>query len=459
MGVYLLDSSEYSGLWWLPENAEKKIFGRLRSDSKGIILSLDGAFSEKPDEDVFFEIILGDSYGKKITLRNCLQSNLEITHYPDSKEYLRLEFFISTFFVGRHFAKKEDIKFTRLFVRYSQLEEWLGERLYHFEEGKSEEGLTEHTLKFTMPGVKEIILEKSKISIGYGISKRLRPWGKPEFETNAWVSIEVSDEMHIGEFLSQIFHVRNFLSLATGNRISILSVTGKNKNVDEFETIQISYREEISDETLFSPPFFPFNYGSISERLQYYLQNWFNIIENLKPTYDLFFGTTYNPHLYPNHEFLSFAQAIESYHSRIFDNNIMPVDLFKEPLSQMLKMISDLPQEYQQQLIPKAKFNMNRKTLRTKLKELFEEYDGLFAPFINNEDEFVGKVVDTRNYYTHYPPELETRAAKITDLPILSQKLRFILIAILLREIGFDNRFIAQALGRYLRFRIRRIIH
>lgn len=453
----MLNSFELSGLWWLPENPENKIHGKLRYNSqKRTTLFLDGTFNKNPEEGDFYEIALGDSYGKKITLKNCLRSNLEIKRYPDSREYMTSEFVVSVFYVGWHFAKKEDIKFTRLFVRYSQLEEWLGERPFHFEVSKNEEGLEEHMIKFTMPNVKEIILDGFKISIGYGFSERMDVWKKPEFEAHAWISVDVSDEMHIDEFFPIVYHIKNFLGFATGNTVSILDITGQNKNMDSHETIQISYHEEVSEEKLFEPPFLPFQYNSISERPEFYLQNWFDMIKNLEPTYDLFFGTMYNSHLYPTHAFLSLAQALESYHSRTFDNDVMPDEAFNPILSQILEIIGKIPQGYQQHFKTKASY-MNRKSLRRRIKELFEKYGELFRPFIDDENEFIGKVVDTRNYFTHYSPESEKGAAKVIDIPFLSQNLRFILIVIFLKEIGFDDAFARQVLTRYMRFRIRRI--
>ena len=193
--------------------------------------------------------------------------------------------------------------------------------------------------------------------------------------------------------------------------------------MDDYERIQIFYREEISDEKLFPPAFFPFQYKSLSERPEFYLQNWFNLIEKFRPAYDLYFGTIYNPHLYLTHTFLSLAQAIESYHSK-----------------------------------SRAE-HMHRKTLRTRIEELFEKYGKLFTLFINNKDKFITKVVDTRNYYTHYDKHLEKRATKVLELPFLSDKLRLMLIAILLKEIGFDYRVAEQALRKYMRFTITRSIY
>lgn len=455
------DVVEYIGVWWLPENAENKIHGKLEYDSrKETTLSLDGAFNRSPVPEEFHRIILGDSYGKKITLENCARTNFQVKHRRNGKQYLTSEFIASVFYVGYHFLKRKDVKFTQLTVRYSQLEEWLGERPFRYEERKNEKGLREHILKFTMPNVKEIALDKFKISIGYGFSTSLGAFKKPDFEATAGLWVDVDDEMHIDRFYSIMYHIRNFLSLATGNRVSMLDIYGRNENIDQHERIQIFFRrsEEIFDEALFSPHFFPFHYKSISDHPELYFKNWFDVIENFESTYDLYFGTMYNPYLYPTHTFLSLAQALESYLSRTLDNNILPDELFKEELlPKFLGIISEIPEtNHLQQLEPKARFDMNRKSFRTKLKELFKEYRDLFF-FIDKKEEFIGKVVDTRNYYTPYSPSLEERAVEVANLPFLSQKLRYILIVILLTETGFEDSIIERILRRYMRYRIRRI--
>jgi hypothetical protein len=304
-----------------------------------------------------------------------------------------------------------------------------------------------------MPKAKEIVLEKFEISISYDFSEGM-DLRKPKFETNAWIFIEVSKKEHIDKLLSIAYHIRNFLSLGVGDKISILAIEGKIKNTEEYKRIQISCHidEEISEEKVFLPPFMPFQYISISKHPEFYLKNWFNIAGNFEPTYDLFFGTMYNPHLYATNEFLSLVQAIESYQSRTINNDVLPQNSFSEQLSQILNVINGLPKKYREHFQIKAKC-MNRKSLREMMKELFEKYEKFFKPFINDKTRFIRKIVDTRNYYTHYDKNSERNVVKPEYIPLISQKLQFILIIILLKEIGFEDEFVVQALQRYMRFR------
>lgn len=457
------DSFELIGDWWLPEKPERKIHGKLSYDrKKKSVLSLDNDYGESEIEVLekdFHEVILGNSFGKKLTLTNCFRTKLSFTRIPqDSKEYKKSEYAVSVFYVGKHFSKKEDIKFTHLYVRYSHLEKWLGDRFFDSDVTENEEGIAEYKLKFTKPKRREIVLTRFKICIDYGFSWTYSQT-KPKFDTHPFVSLDFDNEMYIDELYSIAYHLRNFLSLGVGDRVSIVTMSGRNGKMEQHESVEIfdNIGKDFSEEKDLQEIWLPFNFDLISKNPEFYLENWFNLIENLEPLYDLFFGTLYNPQLYPTYQFLSFAQALESYHSRTFDNNIMPKEQYGEVLKQMLGIIEKIPNEYQNQLMPKAQYDMNRKSLRKKIGELFEKHDKLFSLFVEKKEEFIDKVVNTRNYYTHYPEELKNKAVDVIEIPLLSQNLQFMLIVILLKEIGFDDEVTKQILNKYLRWRISRI--
>ena len=61
---------------------------------------------------------------------------------------------------------------------------------------------------------------------------------------------------------------------------------------------------------------------------------------------------------------------------------------------------------------------------------------------------FVGKVVDTRNYLTHYDEGKKETAAVGRELYGLTERLRSILEACLLREVGFEGERLKEVLSR-----------
>jgi len=65
---------------------------------------------------------------------------------------------------------------------------------------------------------------------------------------------------------------------------------------------------------------------------------------------------------------------------------------------------------------------------------------------------FVGKVVDTRNYLTHYDESKKEAAAVGRELYELTERLESVLEACLLREVGFEGDRLKEVLSRRRRF-------
>ena len=159
---------------------------------------------------------------------------------------------------------------------------------------------------------------------------------------------------------------------------------------------------------------------------------------------------------------MSYAQALESYHSRTYDNKgVVSDELFNDLESRIRQAIKKtiLEPENRQHFYSQAG-HMNQKNLKTIIEDLFQKHGNLFAIFISNKDEFIQKVLDTRNFYTHYIKKFEEKAAKLLELPFLSDKLRFMLFVILLKEMGFDDEFTMMSLRQYMNFTaVRRIYY
>jgi len=67
-------------------------------------------------------------------------------------------------------------------------------------------------------------------------------------------------------------------------------------------------------------------------------------------------------------------------------------------------------------------------------------------------DAFVADFKNARNYYTHYDPDLEKKAAHGNELFLLTVQLQAILEMSLLRQLGFPCRAIEEILERGRRF-------
>lgn len=122
-----------------------------------------------------------------------------------------------------------------------------------------------------------------------------------------------------------MYHIQNFLTLGITKSVHPLAIKGiteVNKEMINDKTnyppVEIFYRlSDILKVPKTLPPFdMLFTFKDISGRFESFLRNWFEKLDSLEPIYDLYFGTLYNPRMYPEHRFLSLIQAIESFHQR-----------------------------------------------------------------------------------------------------------------------------------------------
>jgi len=94
----------------------------------------------------------------------------------------------------------------------------------------------------------------------------------------------------------------------------------------------------------------------------------------------------------------------------------------------------------------------NEPSLRKRLKEILRRDPGVMEPIVGGSKKegvgFVGKVVDTRNYLTHYDEGKKEAAAVGRELYELTERLKSVLEACLLREVGFEGERLKEVLSR-----------
>jgi DNA repair exonuclease SbcCD ATPase subunit len=139
---------------------------------------------------------------------------------------------------------------------------------------------------------------------------------------------------------------------------------------------------------------------------------------------------------YLEHRFLSAAQALETYHRRTMKNN--QIDS-KEHKKRVKKILKAAPPEFKDWLEQILEYS-NEPSLRRRLREIISANAEPMKLIIKDEKGFIQKVLDTRNYLTHYNPKLEGAAAKDNELYEITEKLRRMIEICFLKELGFDSK-------------------
>ena len=446
----MFESFEYEGIWWLPHSPDNILAGILKfTPEEGIFLKLIGGRFlqdlEKLQEPAKEKVVLGlASKGIPVTLENCREIQFNLGLSSGNPLYQSATMQAERVYLGEHFPSPEEIKFRKISVRYLYLDDWLDQR---FIELHLDQNAQELHIKATSPS-QEIQLYSSselKLSIDTDIQTNLILYQPSEpkgvkITQLSWVKFESANPQNLEYFEEYISIIRNFLTLAVGMPVYPLSVKGETENdkkVDIFFALPRIPRQLPT----FSPPKMLFNYSSISNRCQSVLANWLGKADLLQPVYPLFFGTLYNPELYIENKFLSFICAVEAFHTR--SESFKKEYISNEEYKKIRDIITNaIPRETSSDLKERIKEMLrygNEKSLRKKLKDILTANANITNKFIENNDQFIQKVVNTRNYLVHYDKELEPSSANRSELFLYTEKLRLLLEICLLRELGFTT--------------------
>lgn len=430
----MTEEFEHEGTWWLPQRPQQPIHGTLTfTPSQGAILNLEGGFFPRAVGEMK-QIVLGiSSMGKKITLHDCLLLPVgnEIQLQPSASS-----FYANLVLVGAHFETPDAIRFRELCVRYSHLDQW-ARGITGLRPAGDEWGIA-----YTAVAAVHLADDGD-----YSVSLNARPHlSSTEREARVTETVDITiravEERAFCELEHVMGAITDFLNLGVGKPVyplAIQGITGGREGRAANGTprdgaVNIFYQPiglPMGWRTLTKADML-FTLGDMGHKVRDVLRNWLGGYHRLKKVCDLLFAPWYCP-MYIENRFLFTAQAVEVYH-RLSRNNLeMPEEDHQKRVNEILGAV---PKEHRKWLEGKLQYS-NEVTLRRGLKELIEECYAFLGQLLDEAS--VQKVIDTRNYLTHYAPHREGRAAEELELHHLTEKLRILLEICLLRELGFAD--------------------
>jgi len=282
---------------------------------------------------------------------------------------------------------------------------------------------------------------------------------KVEVSHHTYIKIQPKKALHFDDYYKDIlYHLQNFLSLAVSKPIYPLAIRGKNSDCkttlntgkEFFDDILIYYRLRKLPDTskiLLHPGDMFFCYSNIASDFENCLNNWFSKADLLAPIYDLYFATLYGSEMYLQHEFLSLAQAVESYHRRVFGGQYVDEAGYKPLYDELIQAIpAKIDSGFRESMKQRMKY-LHEFSLRKRLEELFENQNDLFKKIIPSPSTFIEAVVDTRNFLTHYDKDLESKVKKGNKLYKITKQLKFLLEIYFLIELGISEDNIKQLIA------------
>jgi hypothetical protein len=459
----MMESFDFKGFWWLSNNPSEKLSGICSfTPSEGGELELIGDFSnlaEGNDSDQPL-LILGTTLKGEITLYNCFLKKKEKRHGSIEVSL----YCVNLIFSGIHFCTDSDVKFNSISTHYSGINEWVNIKTFDFVH--SEDG-EEHLVYRGWEQLAQASIDNNyRVSINVCCGQSVNFFEKITVDRKVFLTIESSEKKHYKEYRQVMRYMRNFLTLGITKPVFSLVMNGFILKDGQRSVVRILGKlavpeNDITESKLSGHEMF-FTFRDISDKFEFFVKNWFDKAKDLGTVYELYFGILEAPNsYYPQQEFLSLVQSLESYCQRELNPDIKKIERPENEHLEMVEAIIDQVQVESNKKWLKSKLkNSNSTSLSVKLMSLLKsgsiqeiikylkKDENAFNVFLDGKsrDDFVTKIVKIRNNLSHgsgYNGDVYGE-----DFCLQIQRLKVLVEILLLKELGFNKETVGTLLLR-----------
>ena len=445
------------GQWHLP-GSHRNVVGTLRQESgRGIWLDLDGTPVPHSPSNAGFRvpIILGRvNGGQPVTLLNC-QGYWAGDDDFGRRSRSRIVCTAETAIIGSHIHTLERVRFDRLAVRFEHLDEWANASGFKVRANPLKDPvLIEHSRP------KEIIAKVAghRVTVGFTSVVKQQRLLSATVEQRAYVQLEWDEPQALDKLYDEIRLFQQFLSFAMNyptfpSRVYAVSVNkaglGRQGDWNEIrhswtdgsETAAAHYRWQML-----------FRLSDVVARFPDFVAAWFTQAPRLGVVYDMYISCLKDDDANLEGRFLRLTQALETLHRRLFDGKYMGDDVFRTTvLSPLYGAIpAGIDSGFRDRLQGYLKYG-NEFSLRKRLCDLVDgaspQLERSSCLPWSNAFEFVNRVCDVRNYFTHYDAASEGSTVTEPELQELVRGVFWLLQTQLMLTVGFTHGEIAAVRG------------
>lgn len=441
-----------TGYFWLPESEEKKIPGTLTiSDGGKIELEVVGLFDDSVEalngEDDLSRIIGHVEKDGLVTLDNCFYTKKNISFGGISKSKVCVNRVLS----GFAYKKDEPFTFNSISFSVDCFDEWV--RVSGIQVNTDWVRRTA-TIAYEPPLDIDYTLDNGmQLSICFAYSF---PGSSTSTEAKitqrAYFKLKSEKLRPLCDFTEVAFKLTNLMCFAIDTTVTLKNLTAQSSEIQrevgngKFHPVPIYiYYESIPfSEQVPSKRWHKmlFGYGQIKSNAEKVFNNWINAYDVISPALSLYFSTKIGAQKYLDGKFLALAQGLETYHRRTSDEKLMEPSEFESLISAIIEYC---PEEHADWLQGRLMYG-NEINLRKRLKRIVEPFKDKLGNS-TERNKLLRKIVDTRNYLTHYDVALKDRAAQGRDLWVLCLKMEVIFQLHFLKVIGFSDQEIDSVVG------------
>jgi len=253
------------------------------------------------------------------------------------------------------------------------------------------------------------------------------------------------EERTIEEMISIAHKVTTLVSFATSQNVSIEDVQARSARFNDEDgkpkqfSVFYQSRPFSAEKPTIDINRMLFRYSQISANPEMVFQNWFKAYETNRPTIELYFSAVHDGYSFIDGKFLALTQAMESYHRRTSDETVMAEKDYEQLCNTLLV---NCPAANRKWLSEKLKYG-NEISLNKRIKSIIDPFEQHIGTS-KNVKKMIRKIIDTRNYFTHFDESLKSKAAHGQELSDLCHKMEAIIQLHLLKLLGFGEEQIKE---------------
>lgn len=449
----LNNSFVVNGDWFLPENPERVIAGRLSYSAQQTVLELNEAFTpldgtiSPHDEVKVYPVIYGKSTnGDAITLQEIFQTSSSTNIGSggiSNPEILQA----SWLFFGAHIP--DNSRFSEINLRIPGLQVWYSQPLIHFFQTRDSVS-DEIILNYSIPPSKQepIFIPAIEAEYKWGIGRNTKTdkFSELSVDISAWLTIKPREPQLLNWYFDQIFKATTLFSILAGTSMIPDCIETSDENS---RAISILIGMRNTKTCQFTQPyqfFMPIN--SIEKSFDEVIKKWFDEFPKIQIPVQLALSVLSSEELWLNMEFLSLMQVLEGFHRCIYDGYYMDE---KEYLSIQQILTNAIPpklnSDHKDALKSRIKYG-NEYSLKKRLDELSNMLsESVRKIIIGKNGKIPQKWIDTRNYYTHWDEELQNGILDSQTMYFVNFRLKMFIRALFIVFMGIPEEALLKSLG------------
>lgn len=457
-----METQQFKGFWWF--------FGDKEEDTPGILeVFEDSSFkltvfyrNDSSLEKLLSPIVMS-RYSQKIKVihgiaKNERNSDMLFSLFDCEYEHVQFSELEEVSFTGQVLMKHaliDDLEKLRLrtaFFKPQFLDTWVNERSIKAKSDWSSNNF-EVKMHYTQPEAFTLYKDRNKhIYIYYRSKFEGPPNERFQLTQFAFINIAFKNPVKFAYLQKLIAILRSWYSIAIGLPAAIDVFDAKRLNTsdtDDEKYIEILIRDDrifrSKNILIRNADLIPFQSELVKNGQA--LRNWFKNYELIQPSLRIYIDTLYNKNLYSEYQFLNYVFALEIYHKRKFNDASQVIQTSNQRrVERVLGKVHKKDYEWLKKKLERQKEAIN---LERRLTDLFKIYNYISKPLRINTASSLKKIVNTRHRLVHHSEKAKTnQLLEETALENTSQRLRIILQAIFLTEMGFDQVFIEKQIRR-----------